>query len=111
MMPADLPILLEAAVRALVAALVLWTGLRLLRVRNVPAQKTAWGLVLAVALAMPLLMRMPLPAWAQVRLPDLALPTLPGPAPAAPRSGSPRFVAPHPFSPQPFASQADASPS
>jgi hypothetical protein len=66
--------LLEAALRALVAAAILWTGLRLLRVRNVPAQKTAWGLVLAVALAMPLLMRVPLPAWAQLRVPALVLP-------------------------------------
>jgi Zn-dependent protease with chaperone function len=66
--------LLEAALRALVAAAILWTGLRLLRVRNVPAQKTAWGLVLAVALAMPLIMRVPLPAWAQLRVPALVLP-------------------------------------
>jgi beta-lactamase regulating signal transducer with metallopeptidase domain len=80
MIPAGVPILLEAAVRALVAALVLWAGLRLLRVRNVPAQKTAWGLVLAVALAMPLLMRIPLPAWAQVRVPMPALPAMHLPA-------------------------------
>jgi beta-lactamase regulating signal transducer with metallopeptidase domain len=91
MMPADLPILLEAAVRALVAALVLWTGLRLLRVRNVPAQKTAWGLVLAVALAMPLLMRMPLPAWAraQIRLPAFSLPAMHTPAPSVAQPASP----------------------
>jgi beta-lactamase regulating signal transducer with metallopeptidase domain len=63
------PVLLEAAARALFAALVLWAGLRLLRVRNVPVQKTAWGLVLALALAMPLLMRMPLPAWARIPVP------------------------------------------
>jgi beta-lactamase regulating signal transducer with metallopeptidase domain len=74
MIPAAAPILLEAALRALVTAAVLWTGLRLMRVRNVPAQKTAWGLVLAVALAMPLLMRIPLPAWAQLRLPVLPWP-------------------------------------
>jgi hypothetical protein len=95
MIPAALPILLEAAARALVAALVLWAGLRLLRVRNVPAQKTAWGLVLAVALAMPLLMRLPLPAWAQlraqVRVPAFALPTM------------------HAQAPQPAAQQASAS--
>jgi beta-lactamase regulating signal transducer with metallopeptidase domain len=101
MIPAAVPILLEAAARALVAALVLWAGLRLLRVRNVPAQKTAWGLVLAVALAMPLLMRMPLPGWAQVRVPALALPALHGATPAATQSVSPQSVAP----------QSDALPS
>jgi hypothetical protein len=62
MISAAAPVLLEAAARALFAALVLWIGLRLLRVRNVPVQKTAWGFVLALALAMPLLMRLPLPA-------------------------------------------------
>ncbi len=74
MISAAAPVLLEAAARALFAALVLWVGLRLLRVRNVPVQKTAWGLVLALALAMPLLMRIPLPAWAQLRVPALAWP-------------------------------------
>lgn len=51
------PALLEAALRALLAALAVWSALRLLRVRNVPAQKTAWTLMLLGALAMPLLMR------------------------------------------------------
>ena len=86
MIAAAAPMLLEAAARALLAALVLWIGLRLLRVRNVPAQKTAWGLVLALALAMPLLMRMPLPRWAQIPLPVLAWPhgaSASSPAPAA----------------------------
>jgi beta-lactamase regulating signal transducer with metallopeptidase domain len=92
MISAAAPVLLEAAARALFAALVLWIGLRLLRVRNVPVQKTAWGLVLALALAMPLLMRIPLPAWAQVRLPVLAWPqnALPSsPAPAARLAAAP----------------------
>jgi hypothetical protein len=71
MIPAAVPVLLESAVRALLAACVLGAGLRLLRVKNVPAQKMAWGLVLAAALAMPLLMRWQwLPAWAEVKLPS-----------------------------------------
>jgi hypothetical protein len=83
MMPAAVPLLLEAAVRALLAACVLWAGLRALRVRNVPAQKIAWGLVLAAALAMPLLMRWQwLPAWAEVKLPAPAWPLVLDSAPA-----------------------------
>ncbi|HEX4032690.1 MAG TPA: M56 family metallopeptidase [Terracidiphilus sp.] len=63
-------LVVEAAVRALAAALVLWAAMRVLRVENVPAQKAAWALVLAAALAMPLLMRAPLlPRWAAVRIP------------------------------------------
>jgi beta-lactamase regulating signal transducer with metallopeptidase domain len=70
MIPAAFTMLLEAALRALVAALALGLGLRLLRVRNVLAQKAVWGVVLAAALAMPLLMRWQwLPAWAEVKLP------------------------------------------
>ncbi|MGD0736718.1 MAG: M56 family metallopeptidase [Terracidiphilus sp.] len=64
-----IPVLIEAALRALVVALAVGTGLRLLRVRNVLAQKVAWGLVLAASLAMPLVMRWQwLPASAQIRL-------------------------------------------
>ncbi|HUA91588.1 MAG TPA: M56 family metallopeptidase [Terracidiphilus sp.] len=70
MMHAAISLLLGAALRALAAAGVLALGLRLLRVKNVPAQKAAWGVVLMTAIAMPLLMRVPwLPAWAQVKLP------------------------------------------
>ena len=69
MMPVLISVLLEAALRALVVALAVGTGLRLLRVRNVLAQKVAWGLVLAASLAMPVVMRWPwLPASAQIRL-------------------------------------------
>ena len=65
-----IPVLLESALRALLAALTVWVGLRLCRVGNVLAQKAAWGLVLAAALAMPLLMRWQwLPADAAIRLP------------------------------------------
>jgi beta-lactamase regulating signal transducer with metallopeptidase domain len=70
MIPSLLPVLLEATLRALVAALTVWAGLRLLRVKNLLAQKAAWGLLLIAALTMPLLMRWQLlPTWAAVKLP------------------------------------------
>jgi beta-lactamase regulating signal transducer with metallopeptidase domain/DUF4097 and DUF4098 domain-containing protein YvlB len=52
-----IPLLIEAALRMLAVALVVAAGLRLLRVSNVLAQKSAWCIVLVAALAMPLLMR------------------------------------------------------
>jgi len=55
---------LESALRSLVLALAVFAGLRLFRVRNVLAQKAAWGLVLVSALAMPLLL--PLTARLQI---------------------------------------------
>ena len=62
--------ILEAAIRMLVVALFVGGGLRLLRVRNVLAQKAAWGLVLAAAIAMPALMRLNfLPILAPIHLP------------------------------------------
>jgi beta-lactamase regulating signal transducer with metallopeptidase domain len=62
--------LIEAALRALLMALLVWAGLRFLRVRNVTAQKTAWVLVLFATVAVPGLMRRPfLPASAVLRLP------------------------------------------
>ncbi len=45
--------LADAALRALLVAGIVWAGLRLLGLRNVVAQKAAWGLVLAGALLMP----------------------------------------------------------
>jgi beta-lactamase regulating signal transducer with metallopeptidase domain len=68
--------LIEAALRTLLVALAVGAGLRLLRVSNVLAQKKAWCLVLAAALAMPLLTRwqwlsasalihVPAPSWGQ----------------------------------------------
>lgn len=52
--------LLEAALRALLLALLVGGGLALLRMNNVLAQKLVWGLVLLAAAAMPLAMRWPL---------------------------------------------------
>ena len=49
--------LVEAAVRSVLLALAVGAGLRTFRVRNVVAQKAAWGLVLAAAFLMPVLSR------------------------------------------------------
>ncbi len=89
MIPAALPILFEAVLRALLAACVLGGILRLLRVRNVPAQKAAWGLVLVAAMAMPLLMRWEwLPCWVSVKLPTASFATIVHSAPVARPSSS-----------------------
>ena len=57
--------IIEAALRSVLVALAVWVGLRAFRVSNVLAQKAAWGLVLAAAALMPMLL--PLAA----RLPGL----------------------------------------
>lgn len=58
-------IMIESALRALMVAAVVSVGLRLLRVSNVPVRKAAWSVVLVASLAMPFLMRVPVPAgWA-----------------------------------------------
>jgi beta-lactamase regulating signal transducer with metallopeptidase domain len=69
-----IPIFIEAALRSLLVGLAVAVGLRMFRVRNVLAQKAAWGLVLVSALAMPLLLPVtaqwnPLPARVNVVLP------------------------------------------
>jgi len=51
-----MPSLVEIALRALLVAAAVWAGLRVMRMRDVLAQKTAWGLVLAAAVLMPLLL-------------------------------------------------------
>lgn len=50
-------LVVESVIRSLLMAIMIWTGLKLLRVRHILAQKTAWSLVLLAAFAMPLLMR------------------------------------------------------
>jgi beta-lactamase regulating signal transducer with metallopeptidase domain len=67
-------LLVEAAIRSVFLALAVWMGLGVLKVRNVLAQKAVWGLVLAGALAMPLVLPMAshwsvLPANVRVVLP------------------------------------------
>ncbi len=51
-----IPSMLEIALRGLLVAAAVWAGLRLLGVRDVRAQKSAWVLVLAAAVLMPLLL-------------------------------------------------------
>jgi beta-lactamase regulating signal transducer with metallopeptidase domain len=68
-------LLLEAALRSVLLALAVWAGLRIFGVKNVLAQKAAWGLVLVSALAMPLLLPYAahwsvLPANVRVVIPD-----------------------------------------
>src|SRR3569833_3395655 len=69
-------VLLEAALRSVLLALAVWAGLRLFGVKNVLAQKAAWGLVLVSALGMPLLLPYAaahwsvLPANVRVVIPD-----------------------------------------
>ena len=100
--PSVVPTLVEGALRSLAVALTVWAGIRLFGIRNVLAQKTAWSLVLASALAMPLAMNLGmrwqvLPAWAAIRLPQnpWALAAAPRQAPTpAPAS------APDPNAPQ-----------
>lgn len=69
-----IPVLIDAAMRSLLVGLMVAVGLRAFRIRNVFAQKAALGLVLAGALAMPLLMPIAgrvqlLPAKASIVLP------------------------------------------
>jgi beta-lactamase regulating signal transducer with metallopeptidase domain len=68
-------LLVEAALRSALLALAVWIGLRMLGVRNVLAQKASWGLVLAGALVMPMVLRFAahwtvLPANVRVVLPS-----------------------------------------
>ena len=68
-------LLLEAALRSVLLALAVWAGLRLFGVKNVLAQKAAWGLVLVSALGMPVLLPYAahwsvLPANVRVVIPD-----------------------------------------
>ena len=54
-LPRGILILADAAVRAFLVAAAVGAGLRLLASRHVPAQKAAWGMVLAGALLMPVI--------------------------------------------------------
>jgi beta-lactamase regulating signal transducer with metallopeptidase domain len=96
-----IPTMIEAALRSLLLALAVWAGLRIFRVRNVLAQKFAWGLVLASALLMPVLAPFAarwqfLPASATVVLPPHPIELLKNwqPAPQAVASIAPEAVSP-----------------
>lgn len=74
-LPFQASLLLESAIRSLLLALAVWIGLRVFRVRNVLSQKAAWGVVLASALAMPVVLPMAshwsvLPANVRVTIPS-----------------------------------------
>ena len=91
--PPFVPALVEAALRALLVAFAVWAGLRLFGIRNVLAQKAAWGLVLVAALNMPLAMNLGmrwqlLPAWAAIRLPQNPWAQATSSRPAAPATRS-----------------------
>src|SRR5215813_4460101 len=66
-----LALLLESAARSLALAIAAGLGLRFLRVRNPHDEMTAWQLVLAASLAMPLLVYVFAP-WATVKIPASA---------------------------------------
>jgi beta-lactamase regulating signal transducer with metallopeptidase domain len=84
MISAIVPLLLEAALRALLAAAAVWAGLHILRIGNVVVQKAAWGLVLVAAVSMPLAPRWQgLPVSAALHLPTIQWGQAPAAAPVA----------------------------
>jgi beta-lactamase regulating signal transducer with metallopeptidase domain len=90
MISAIFALLLEAALRGLLAAAAMWAGLRVLRIGNVVAQKAAWGLVLVAALAMALAPRWQgRPIFAALRLPTLHWDQTPVAEAAGPRAVTP----------------------
>src|SRR5215470_10501441 len=66
-----LVLLLESAARSSALGGAVWLGLKFLRVRNPHDEMTAWRLILAASLAMPLLMQLLAP-WAAVTIPASA---------------------------------------
>ncbi len=90
--------MVEAAFRSVLLALAVGAGLRAFRVRNVLAQKAAWGLVLAAAFLMPVLAPLAgkwqvLPSNATVKLPAHPMSLLASMLP------QPKAVTPHPEQP------------
>jgi beta-lactamase regulating signal transducer with metallopeptidase domain len=73
-----IPSLLEIALRALLVAAAVWVGLRAMGVREVLAQKAAWGLVLVAAILMPLLLPLAMRSRLVPAAMTLSLPQLPG---------------------------------
>lgn len=65
-------LLLQSALRALMLGALVWSLLRLLRLRDARTETSVWALVLAAALAMPLLT-----PWLEAETPGLALRDLP----------------------------------
>src|SRR5262249_13804756 len=109
-----LVVLVESALRSLALGGIVWLGLTLLRVRNPHAQMTAWIVVLAASLAMPLLMDRvtltipadppPSPVIEAISvlsgpLSEVVEPPAPGFEPAVAPATAPTTVAPAPLSP------------
>jgi beta-lactamase regulating signal transducer with metallopeptidase domain len=69
--------MIEAALRSLLLAFAVGAGLRIFRVRNVLAQKSAWGLVLVSASVMPLLLHWQVSRQFSIAGPVLTLPSDP----------------------------------
>ena len=90
MIPSLIPVLIEAALRAMALALAVWTGLRLLRISNILAQKAVWGLVLAAAFLMPLLMPL-IARWQWMPAVAVRMPAWNQPAAAQPAEPVPPF--------------------
>ncbi|MFZ0301138.1 MAG: M56 family metallopeptidase [Terracidiphilus sp.] len=115
-------LILESALRALTLAIAAWTILRLLRVRNVLAQKCTWTVVLAASLVTPVLLLVSAQwqVWpaATLRIPAISLPQAVAPtrgiqqinaasagtAPSRHDELSPAVPAPHGRSPAPVIS-------
>jgi len=72
-------LILESAARTLLLTAAVWIALRVLRVGNVIAQKIAWTLVLAAAIAMPFLIR-----WRPIQFSSIAISTSAVPASVIP---------------------------
>jgi hypothetical protein len=75
-------LLLESAFRSLALGGAVWLGLALMRVRNPHAQMTAWTVVLAASLSMPVLMHRftvavpaAAPLWEMAEVPGLPVPS------------------------------------
>jgi TonB family protein len=55
-------LLLESAIRTVLLAMLVWLGIRMLRIRNAHLEKTLWLMVLLAAFAMPYLTQWSIPA-------------------------------------------------
>jgi len=92
-----LALLLESALRALALGAAVWLGLKILRIRNVHAEITAWRTVLIVSLAMPLLVQFAAP-WARVTILVAVPPQVTAPIATKIEAESPTFATPAPDS-------------
>ena len=94
------PLFLEAALRALLAAIAVGAGLRMLRVVNVVVLKAAWAFVLVAVTVMPFATNwLGMPSWTALKLPVMPSPSfLQGALPATatkpiPHAATPTVIA------------------